>query len=225
MAKKYNKVKPLVDRSKIYNVKEAIDLAKKTSFVKFDGSIDVAIKLNLDTTKAEQQLRGTISLPNYVGKQARILVISDEINATSAKELGIDLYGTTDMIAKIKDGWFEFDTIITTPKFMPELSKLGKILGPKGLMPNPKLGTVTTNLVTTIKEFKKGKSNYRTDAYGNIHMQIGKVSTDTSKIVENFNALLDFLKSKKPSTVKGEYIQNISINTTMGPGIKVEIAK
>ncbi|XQP55823.1 MAG: 50S ribosomal protein L1 [Mycoplasmoidaceae bacterium] len=218
--KKYTANAKLVDRTKFYSVQDAVDLAKKTATTKFDGSIDIAIKLNLDTTKAEQQLRGTIALPHYFGKKIRIVAITDTISDAQAKELGIKV-GTTDLINEIKNGWLDFDLIITSPKFMIPLSKLGKVLGPKGLMPNPKLGTVTPNVLGAVKEFQKGKYNYRTDTYGNIHMKIGKVSAKTEDIVENINALLDFIKSKRPATVKGDYIQNICISSTMGPSIKI----
>lgn len=218
--KKYSASAKLVERSKFYKIEEAVELAKKTSTTKFDASIDIAIKLNLDTTKADQQLRGTIALPHYYGKQIRIVAICDTISDADAKKLGIKV-GTTDLINEIKGGWMDFDLIITSPKFMPQLSRLGKVLGPKGLMPNPKLGTVTPNPLAAVKEFKKGKYNYRTDTYGNIHMKIGKVSAPTKDVVENINALLDFIKSKRPATVKGDYIQNIAISSTMGPSIKV----
>jgi len=218
--KKYIANAKLVDRTKFYSISEAVELAKKTSISKFDGAIDIAIKLNLDTTKAEQQLRGTIALPHYYGKQIRIVAITDTISDAEAKTLGITV-GTTDLINEIKNGWMDFDLIITSPKFMVPLSKLGKVLGPKGLMPNPKLGTVTPNVLAAVKEFQKGKYNYRTDTYGNIHMKIGKVSADTKQIVENINALLDFIKSKRPTTVKGDYIQNIALSSTMGPSIKI----
>lgn len=223
--KKYKNVLSLVDSKKVYTVEEAVALAKKTAITKFDSSIDIAIKLNLDTTKAEQQLRGTIALPHYFGKSKRVLLISSDVTDAQAKEAGADYFGGSDKIADIKNGWLDFDVIITTPKFMPELSKLGKVLGPKGLMPNPKLGTVTPKPLEAVKEFKKGKMNYRTDSYGNIHMTIGKASAASEKIVENFKALVDFIKSKRPSTVKGEYIQKIYLSSTMGPSIKVQFDK
>ena len=165
-------------------------------------------------------MRGTISLPHYYGKQVKILAITDEISNEEAKKLGIKV-GQTDVINEIKDGQIDFDLIITVPKFMPSLSKLGKILGPKGLMPNPKLGTVTTNIVKTINEFKKGKNQYRTDTYGNVHMKIGKISAPTNDIVENIDTLISFIKSKRPATIKGDYIKNITISSTMGPSIKL----
>ena len=223
--KKYIAAKKLVDPKKVYSVAEAVDLAKKTSTTKFDSSIDIAIKLNVDTTKAEQQLRGTMTLPHYFGKVSRILVIDDSITFEQAKMAGADFFGGDEKIAEVKDGWLDFDVLITTPKFMPKISKLGKVLGPKGLMPNPKLGTVTTDVLKTIKEFKCGKSTYRTDTYGNVHMIVGKASAANEKIIENIDALISFIKTKRPSTVKGEYIKSIYISSSMGPSIKVAFEK
>lgn len=224
LSKKMQKATALVDKNKNYPLSEAVMLAQKASISKFDGSIDVAIKLNLDTKKVEQQLRGSISLPHGNGKTTRILVIDDSMTTVQAKELGADYYGGTDIIQDIEKMLNQIDLIITTPKMMPNLAKLGKVLGPRGLMPNPKIGTVTTELAKTISEFKKGRLEYRTDSYGNVHMCVGKVSTDPSKIVENIEALIALLKSKKPSTVKGQYIQNISVAPTIGPGVKVIIS-
>lgn len=220
--KKYIAAKKLVDSKKIYPIAEAVKLAKETSYSKFDASIDIAIKLNVDTTKAEQQLRGSIALPHYYGKTSRILVIDDSITADQAKKAGAEFFGGDEKIAEIKDGWLDFDVLITTPKFMPKLGKLGKILGPKGLMPNPKLGTVTTKVVDTIKEFKGGKSTYRTDTYGNVHMIIGKKSAKNEDVVENIETLINFITSKRPSTIKGEYIKSIYISSTMGPSIRIK---
>ena len=220
--KKYKSAKWLVDKKKIYPIVDAVKLAKETAYAKFDSSIDIAIKLNVDTTKSEQQLRGSIALPHYYGKTSRILVIDDSISVDDAKKAGAEFFGGDEKIAEIKDGWLDFDVLITSPKFMPKLSKLGKILGPKGLMPNPKLGTVTTKIVSTIKEFKSGKSTYRTDTYGNVHMVVGKKSAKNDDIVENIETLINFISSKKPSTVKGEYIKSIYISSTMGPSIKIK---
>lgn len=219
--KKYLEAKKLVDSKKIYSVAEAVALAKKTSFSKFKGAIDIAIKLNVDTTKVEQQLRGTMTLPHYYGKVNRILVIDDSVSEAEAKKAGADFFGGDEKIAEIKDGWLDFDVLITSPKFMPKLSKLGKILGPKGLMPNPKLGTITTKVIDTIKEFKGGKSTYRTDTYGNVHMVVGKVDAKDTDVVENIEALINFIASKRPSTVKGEYIKSIYISASMGPSIRI----
>lgn len=221
--KKMKKASELVDKNKVYPLEEAVKLAQQTSCSKFDGSIDVAIKLNLDTTKVEQQLRGSISLPNGNGKKVSILVIDDAINPEQAKKAGADYCGGADIIQDVEKMINKINLIITTPKMMPQLARLGKVLGPRGLMPNPKTGTVTTDVLATIEEFKKGRTEYRTDSYGNIHMCVGKVSTDSTKIVENIDALISLIKSKKPSTVKGQYIQNISVSATMGPGIKVLI--
>ena len=221
-SKKMKNVLAKVDIKKIYPMAEAVKLAQENSISKFDGSIDVAIKLNLDTTKAEQQLRGTIAFPNSIGKVLRILALDDNLKEADAKAAGADFFGGSDKIQDIEKGWMDYDVILTTPAMMPKLAKLGKVLGPRGLMPNPKTGTVSTDLVKTIKEFKKGKYEYRTDSYGNIHMTVGKVSTKTNEIVENIEALVSLLKSKRPTTVKGAYIQNISVSPTMGPAFKIE---
>ena len=219
-SKNYLNAVKQIDKKKIYSTKDGVELIKKINQTKFDASIDIAIKLNIDPSKTEQQLRGTVSLPHYYGKKIKILAITDEISNEEAEKLEIKV-GQTDVIKEIKDEQIYFDLIITTPKFMPSLSKLGKILGPKGLMPNPKLGTVTTNILKTINEFKKGKYQYRTDTYGNIHMKIGKISAPTNDIVENIDTLISFIKSKKPATVKGEYIKNITISSTMSPSVKL----
>lgn len=223
LTKKMKAADALVDKNKAYPLLDAVQLAQKASISKFDGSIDVAIKLNLDTTKVEQQLRGSISLPNGNGKVVRILAIDDSITAEQAKEAGVDFFGGADIIQDVEKMINKIDLIITTPKMMPQLARFGKVLGPRGLMPNPKTGTVTTDMVKTITEFKKGRTEYRTDTYGNIHMCVGKVSTPANEIVENIEALIQLIKSRRPSTVKGTYIQNISVAPTMGPGVKVII--
>ncbi|MDR2557853.1 MAG: 50S ribosomal protein L1 [Mycoplasmataceae bacterium] len=221
--KKYLNVKKLVDPKKVYPLDEAIDLVKKTSITKFDGTIELTMKLNLDTTKAEQQLRGNIALPHYFGKKVRVLVLDDNLTKEKAHEHHITLFGGSEQITKIKEGWLDFDVIVTTPKFMPELSKLGKILGPKNLMPNPKLGTVTPNPVHVAQDFLKGKYSYRTDTYGNIHVGIAKVSASEKAIKENVEAFINFIKTKRPSTIKGDLIQKIYLCSSMGPSIKVQI--
>ena len=226
MAKLTKKMKSstgLVDKNKAYPLVEAIELAQKASISKFDGSIDVAIKLNLDTTKVEQQLRGSISLPNGNGKVVRILAIDDSITADQAKAAGAYFFGGADIIQDVEKMIGQIDLIITTPKMMPQLARFGKVLGPRGLMPNPKTGTVTTDVIKTITEFKKGRTEYRTDTYGNIHMCVGKVSTPANEIAENVDALIALIKSRRPSTVKGQYIQNITVSPTMGAGVKVII--
>jgi large subunit ribosomal protein L1 len=221
--KKYLEVKKNVDTNKAYPLVEAIDLVKKTSYTKFDSTIELVLKLNLDTTKAEQQLRGNIVLPNFFGKIPRVLVLDDNLTADIAKANGIKLFGGVDKIADIKNGWLDFDVLITTPKFMIELAKLGKTLGPRGLMPNPKLGTVTPNTIVAAKEFLGGKYSYRTDTYGNIHLGIAKVSAENKKIIDNINTFIDFIKTKRPSTVKGDFIQKVYLSSSMGPSVKVLI--
>lgn len=222
--KKYVEVSKLVEKNKLYSKEEAISLAKKTTVTKFDSSIEVAMNLNLDTKKADQQLRGTLVLPNGNGKTKRILVIAKGPKATEAKDAGADFVGDTDMLEKIeKENWFGFDVLIATPDMMPVLGKLGKILGPKGLMPNPKTGTVTMDIKKAIEEVKNGRVEYRTDSYGNVHANIGKVSFTDEKLIQNLIAFVTHIYRSKPSTVKGTYVKNVSVATTMGPGIKVDI--
>jgi len=213
-----------VEKHKLYTVEEAVKLVKETSNSKFDATIEVAMNLNLDVKKADQQLRGAVVLPHGTGKSKRILVLTKGEGANAAKEAGAEFVGDVDMITKIeKENWFDFDVIIATPDMMPMLGKIGKLLGPKGLMPNPKTGTVTTDVVKAVEETKKGKVNYRTDSYGNVHGIVGKVSFDENKIVENLNAFVEAIVKVKPTTVKGNYVKNISISSTMGPGIKIDL--
>ena len=221
--KKYVEVAKLVEKNKLYSVEEAISLVKKTSTTKFDSSVEVAMNLNLDTKKADQQLRGTICLPNGTGKTKRILVIAKGPKAAEAKEAGADYVGDVDYLEKIeKENWFDFDTLIATPDMMPQLGKLGKILGPKGLMPNPKTGTVTMDIKKAVSEVKQRRIQYRTDSYGNVHIIIGKVSFKEEQLLENLKAFVSLILKTKPSVVKGTYVKNISISTTMGPGIKID---
>lgn len=221
--KKYVEVAKLVEKNKLYSAEEAISLVKKTSTTKFDSSVEVAMNLNLDTKKADQQLRGTICLPNGTGKTKRILVIAKGPKAAEAKEAGADYVGDVEYLEKIeKENWFDFDTLIATPDMMPQLGKLGKILGPKGLMPNPKTGTVTMDIKKAVSEVKQGRIEYRTDSYGNVHIIIGKVSFKEEQLLENLKAFVSLILKTKPSVVKGTYVKNISISTTMGPGIKID---
>ena len=222
--KKYVEVSNKLEKGKAYTKEEAVKLVKETSTSKFDGTVEVAVRLNLDTKKADQQLRGAIVLPNGTGKTKRVLVVAKGENATKAKEAGADYVGDTDILEKIeKENWFEFDVMIATPDMMPALGKIGKVLGPKGLMPNPKTGTVTTDVTKAINDVKAGRVEYRTDSFGNVHGIIGKASFTEKQLLENLDAFMATIIKAKPSTVKGDYIKNIAITTTMGPGIKVLI--
>ncbi len=220
--KKYVEAIQKVDKAKLYTKEEAVKLVKETSTTKFDGSVEVALRLNLDTKKADQQLRGAIVLPHGTGKTKRVLVIAKGEQAKKATEAGADYVGDTDMLQKIeKENWFDFDVMIATPDMMPLLGKLGRVLGPKGLMPNPKTGTVTTDVAKAVSEVKAGRVEYRTDSFGNVHGIIGKVSFTEEQLVENLNAFVAAILKVKPATVKGDYIKNVSVTSTMGPGIKI----
>ena len=219
--KKYLEALKQVDRSARYPLSEAVELVKKTSYVKFDATVEIAFRLNIDPRKAEQNLRGAVSLPHGTGKTVRVLVIAKGENIKIALDAGADYAGEEEYLEKIKGGWFEFDVVIATPDMMGQLGKLGRILGPKGLMPNPKTGTVTTDVERVVQEFKAGKVEYRTDKVGNIHVPIGKVSFDSTKIIENAQAVFQQLMRVKPATVKGVYMRNIAIASSMGPGVKI----
>ena len=213
-----------VDRTKVYTVEEAAKLVKDTAITKFDSSVEIAMHLNLDTKKADQQLRGAILLPNGTGKTKRVLVLTKGDQASAAKEAGAEFVGDLDLIEKIeKENWFEYDVIIATPDMMPALGKIGKVLGPKGLMPNPKTGTVTTDVVKAVSEVKKGRVEYRTDSFANVHALVGKVSFTDEALVENIKAFVNLIVKSKPATVKGKYIKNVSISSTMGPGVKLDL--
>lgn len=222
--KKYLNAIEKVDRTKQYSLVDAVKLAKETSTSKFDGSVEVAIRLNLDTRKSDQQLRGAMVLPNGTGKNKKVLVVAKGDFAKTAKEAGADFVGDTDILEKIeKENWMDFDVMIATPDMMPALGKLGKILGPKGLMPNPKTGTVTTDVKKAVSDVKKGRVEYKTDTYGNVHALVGKVSFTEEQLVENLKAFVSLILKSKPSTVKGVYVKNLAISTTMGPGIKIDV--
>ena len=220
--KKYEEALKKIDKQKLYTKEEAIKLVKETSYASFDASVEVAMNLNLDTKKADQQLRGATLLPNGTGKTKRVLVLAKGEAAKAPKEAGADYVGDTDMIEKIqKENWFEFDSLIATPDMMPALGKIGRILGPKGLMPNPKTGTVTMDTKKAVEEVKKGRVEYRTDSFGNVHALIGKVSFDDEKLIENLKTFVTLIIKSKPSVVKGTFVKNISVSSTMGPGIKI----
>ena len=221
--KKYLEAAKLIDSTKSYSVAEALELAQKTNTTKFDASIDVSYNLNIDPRYADQQIRGAIVLPNGTGKSKVVLAITDKVK--DATEAGADFVGGKEMLDKIKnENWFGFDAIVATPNMMGELGKLGRLLGPKGLMPNPKTGTVNPDIAKAVKEIKAGKVEYRADKQGNINVSIGRVSFETAKLEENFKALKDALMKAKPATVKGAYIKNVVVSSTMGPGVKVDFS-
>lgn len=220
--KKYLEAAKLVDRSKKYAVDEAVELVKKTSFVKFDATVEAAFRLNLDPRKAEQNLRGAIVLPHGTGKVSRVVVIAQGEKAKEAEAAGADFVGAQDLIQQIAGGWFEFDVMVATPDMMGQLGKLGRILGPKGLMPNPKTGTVTMDVEKAVHEIKNGKIEYRVDKVGNIHAPIGRVSFTEVQLKENVKTLYDQLARIKPTTVKGTYMKSITITSSMGPGIHLD---
>jgi large subunit ribosomal protein L1 len=220
--KKYLEAAKLVDRSKAYAVAEAIELVKKTSIAKFDATVEVAFRLGVDPKKADQQIRGAVVLPHGTGKVQRVLVFAKGEKAKEAEAAGADYVGDTDYINKIQQGWFDFDVIVATPDMMGEVGKLGRILGPKGLMPNPKTGTVTFDVAKAVKEIKAGKVEYRVDKAGNIHVPIGKISFDNEKLVDNFTTIYETILKVKPAAAKGTYVKNVTVTSTMGPGIKVD---
>ena len=222
-SKKYIAALEKIEKAKAYTKEEAIKLVKETSTANFDATVELALRLNLDTKKADQQLRGALVLPNGTGKVKRVLVIAKGALAQAAKDAGADYVGDVDMLEKIeKENWFDFDVMVATPDMMPALGKLGKVLGPKGLMPNPKTGTVTMDTKKAVEEIKKGRVEYRTDSYGNLHVIIGKVSFDDEKLLENLNTFMSLINKTKPSTVKGKYILNVALTSTMGPSVKVD---
>lgn len=221
VGKKYAEAAKLVDRTKSYSITEAVELMKKASYAKFDESVEVSFRLNVDPRHADQQIRGAMVLPNGTGRTQKVCVIAQGPQEAAAKEAGADFVGGKELLDDMKKGWLDFDVIVATPNMMGELGKLGKILGPKGLMPNPKTGTVTMDVAKAIEDIKKGKVEYRVDKDGNINVMIGKLSFDDTKIVENFTAIFDVINKARPAAVKGGYILNLSISSTMGPGIKV----
>ncbi len=212
-----------VDKDKLYTPEEAVKLVKSLSKRKFDETVEIAMNLNIDTTKSDQQVRSSFTLPNGTGKTKKILVVT-KTKADEAKEAGADYVGDEDMIEKIvKENWFDFDTMVATPEMMVSLGKIGKILGPKGLMPNPKTGTVTVNVKDAIANIRKGMVEYRADSNGNVHAIVGKVSFDEDKLTENLVAFIKEVIKNKPSGVKGTSVKNISISSTMGPGVKIDL--
>jgi large subunit ribosomal protein L1 len=221
--KKYVAASTKVEKLKLYTREEAVKLVKEVAPAKFDESVELAVRLNIDTKKADQQVRGAIVLPHGTGKTKRVLVIAKGEAAKIAKEAGADYVGDADLLEKIeKEQWFDFDVMVATPDMMPALGKIGKILGPKGLMPNPKTGTVTMDTKKAVEDVKKGRVEYRADDFGNVHVVVGRVSFAEEKLIENLNAFMSLIIKNKPSVVKGKYIQNVSLSSTMGPGVKID---
>ena len=223
--KKYMEAAQKIDRSKLYPVDEAVKLAKETNTAKFDASVEVSFKLNVDPRHADQQIRGAIVLPNGTGKTQKVCVIAQGPKEQEAKDAGADFVGGKELLDQIAKGWFDFDVIVATPNMMGELGKLGRVLGPKGLMPNPKTGTVTMDVAKAVEDIKKGKVEYRVDKEGNINVMIGKVSFEEEKLAENFRTIYNAIAKARPAAVKGTYIKNLVISTTMGTGIHVAVEK
>ena len=221
-SKQYLAAAEKVDVLKAYSLEEAVALVKEVDYANFDANVEVAYRLVVDPKKADQQIRGAVVLPNGTGKTQKVLVFAKGEKAKEAEAAGADYVGEAELVQKINGGWFDFDVVVATPDMMAEVGRLGRVLGPKGLMPNPKTGTVTMDVTKAINEIKAGKVTYRVDKAGNVHAPIGKVSFDNAKLVENFKTINDTMLRVKPSTAKGEYIKNITVTTTFGPGVKVD---
>lgn len=222
-SKKYQAALEKFDQNASYSVEEAVKLAKETSTVNFDASVEVAFRLGIDTRKNDQQIRGAIVLPHGTGKSQRVLVFAKGDKAKEAEAAGADYVGEQDYIQKINNGWFDFDVIVATPDMMGEVGKLGRVLGPKGLMPNPKTGTVTMDVTKAVEEIKAGKVEYRAEKSGIVHAAIGKVSFDEEKLADNFRTIYDALVKAKPASSKGTYFKSVALSSTMGPGVKVDL--
>ena len=223
--KKYTDAAKLIEAGKAYSPKEAVELVKQTSVTKFDSTVEVSVRLGVDPKYADQQVRGALVLPNGTGKSKTVLVFARGAKAKEAEAAGADFVGTDEYVEKIKGGWTDFDVCVATPDMMGTVGHLGKILGPKGLMPNPKVGTVTMDVTRAVNEIKAGKIEYRTDKAGNVQTAIGKVSFDADKLLENYLTLITTLIKVKPSGAKGQYIKSVTLSTTMGPGVPVDVLK
>jgi|SRR5688572_6799206 len=221
--KRYTNLAKKLDRTKVYNIDEAVKIVKTTASAKFDESVDIAINLGVDPRKADQALRGTVALPHGIGKKVHVTVVTKNQEA-AAKEAGADEYGFDNILEKIKGGWTGTDVIIATPEAMAELGKLGRVLGPRGLMPNPKSGTVTSDVKTAVTEVKAGKIEFRVDKGGNVHSTVGKASFDAAKLSDNVNTFINTIMRAKPSSAKGAYLKGIVISTTMGPSVRIDTA-
>lgn len=226
MAKKSKKMQEAlkkIDNTKTYDLAEAIALAKETNIARFDATVEVAYRLNVDPKKADQQIRGAAVLPNGTGKTQSVLVFAKGEKAKEAQAAGADYVGEGELVEKIQGGWFDFDVVVATPDMMAEVGKLGRVLGPKGLMPNPKTGTVTMDVTKAVEEIKAGKVTYRVDKAGNVHVPVGKVSFEDDKLIENFRTIHDIMVKAKPASAKGTYIKNLVVTTTFGPSVKVDV--
>ncbi|GFE59240.1 50S ribosomal protein L1 [Geobacter sp. AOG1] len=223
--KKLKEALAKVDRAKSYPLQDGIDLVKSSTYVKFDETVDVAVRLGVDPRHADQMVRGAVVLPNGLGKDVRVLVFAKGEKEKEARDAGADFVGAEDLVAKIQEGWFDFDTAIATPDMMGVVGKIGKLLGPRGLMPNPKVGTVTFDVGRAVKESKSGKVEFRVEKAGIIHAPVGKVSFDGVKLKENILALLDALMKAKPPAAKGTYMKKICISSTMGPGVRLDVSE
>lgn len=223
-AKKYTAASEKIDRTKVYPLSAALDVVKQISFAKFDETVDVAVRLGVDPRHADQMVRGAVVLPNGLGKDVRVLVFAKGEKEKEALDAGADFVGAEDLVAKIQEGWFDFDTAIATPDMMGVVGKIGKLLGPRGLMPNPKVGTVTFEVSRAVKESKAGKVEFRVEKAGIVHAPVGKVSFDAELLKGNLLALVEALVKAKPSAAKGTYIKKISVSSTMGPGINLDIS-
>ena len=224
IAKKYAEAIKKVDREKRYDMEEALDLLPQMTYAKFDETVEIALRLGVDPRHSDQMVRGSVALPNGLGKKVRVLVFAKGQKEKEAEEAGADFFGAEELIEKIQKGWLDFDKAIATPDMMAMVSKLGKVLGPRGLMPNPKVGTVTFDVAKTVKEMKAGRVEFRVDKAGNLHIPVGKISFVKEKILENVNSLLDAIVRLKPPSSKGTYVKGIAICTTMSPGIKIDPA-
>ena len=220
--KKYQDALKKVDSKKEYAVKDAVQLVKDIAYANFDSTIEVAFNLNVDTKQADQQLRGAVVLPNGTGKDQTVIVFANGENAKAAQEAGADFVGDDDLVEKIQDGWLDFDVAIATPDMMPKVGRLGRVLGPKGLMPNPKTGTVTMDVAKAVENQKAGQVEYRVDKQGLIHAPIGKASFDAEKLAQNFDALRDVILRARPASAKGQYVKSVAVSATFGPGIHLD---
>jgi len=225
VSKRLNESLKLVDKAKLYTIEEAVNLVKKTANAKFDETVEIHVRLGIDPKQSDQTIRGTVTLPNGIGKSRRVVVIAKGEKIKEAEAAKADAAGSDDLIEKISKGWMDFDVLVATPDSMKELSKLGKVLGPKGLMPNPKAGTVTFEIERTVKELKLGRIEYKNDSYGIIHSAVGKASFDQGKLVENIKTLIEAIVKAKPATSKGHYLKSLTLSSTMGPGIKLDTSQ